>query len=223
MIHLTKGNEPPILAERAAEWTKTLVDKLSAGELPKQAEKTRYRHPQVKAALVGETAGKCAYCESKLLHIHHGDVEHVYPKSLDVSKTFEWANLTLACEICNQNKSDNDPLLEHIIDPYVVAPEEHLTFLGPLIVSRGSLLGTCTRAMLRLARAELNEQRRTQVEYLLSIFERLHDTRLPLTARRAIYADLLETETARSAQYCAMNRCVIAEMSRTLPQEITNP
>jgi uncharacterized protein (TIGR02646 family) len=217
MIHLTKADEPTVLQENAMLWTEVILDKLASGEEPTAAEKSRYRHPQVKAQLIAETGGKCAYCESKLLHVHHGDVEHIYPKSLDPLRTFEWENLTLACEVCNQSKSNNDPLLKHIIDPYAVDPEQHLTFLGPLIVSRGTMLGNCTREMLKLTRAGLNEQRQRQVERLLLIFDRLHDDRLPVPARQAIYADLIATETAPTAQYAAMNRAIVRQLSLALP------
>ena len=81
MIKLSKTEEPQILLDNGPNWTKVIVDKIAVGETPTDTEKTRYRHPDIKAALVAETNGKCAYCESKVLHIHHGDVEHIYPKS----------------------------------------------------------------------------------------------------------------------------------------------
>jgi uncharacterized protein (TIGR02646 family) len=99
MIRLTKLAKPQILQDNEARWTAIIVDKVALNEVPTQTEKTRYRHPQIKAALVQETRGKCAYCESKFLHVHHGDVEHIYPKSLAPEKTVVWENLTLACEI----------------------------------------------------------------------------------------------------------------------------
>lgn len=138
MIKLSKLDEPDVLFNNSATWTQVLLNKEAAGKKPTASEKSRYRHPEIKAVLVKETGGKCAYCESKLLHIHHGDVEHIYPKSLDVRKTFEWRNLTLACEKCNQNKSNKDPLLEQIIDPYEDDPEYHLVFVGALIFPRGT-------------------------------------------------------------------------------------
>jgi 5-methylcytosine-specific restriction endonuclease McrA len=114
MIRLKKLPEPEYLARNASEWARVLLEKLAANQVPSATEKSRYRHPDIKAALISETHGKCDYCESRLLHIHHGDVEHFYPKSLAPAKTFEWKNLTLACEICNQNKSDKDPLSRNL-------------------------------------------------------------------------------------------------------------
>jgi hypothetical protein len=220
MIKLTKTDEPPHLAHHAAEWTAVLLQRLSAGERPTDAERSKYRHPHVKAALVAETSGKCAYCESKLLHIHHGDVEHIYPKSLDILRSFDWTNLTLACEKCNGLKSDRDPLAQFIIDPYDKDPEQHMFFVGPFIFSRGSLDGTSTRAILELFRAELVETRTYHLSRVMGIYDKVLDTAIPAPARQALYNDLKATEAAGSAQYAAMVRCLIADMVSKLPADI---
>ena len=117
MIKITKTAKPDVLEKNAAEWTRVVLDKLAAGEKLTSTDDARYRHAEVKAALVAETHGKCAYCESKLKHIHHGDVEHMSPKSLEPVTRYEWRNLTLACEICNQNKSKRDlhPIIDRLI------------------------------------------------------------------------------------------------------------
>lgn len=220
MIRLTKGAEPDILITKAAKWTKTLVDKIVAGKKPTNGEKTRYRHEKIKKALVAETNGKCAYCESKLLHIHHGDVEHIYPKSLDPFLTFTWTNLTLACEICNQNKDDNDPYLTYIIDPYVGYPEQHLVFLGGLIFARGTAEGISTRTLLKLHRAELVEMRTHQVEKIMGIYHQILDTTLPTVVRQALYDDLRATEASPAAPYTAMAKSIIEAMKDRLPADL---
>jgi uncharacterized protein (TIGR02646 family) len=220
MIKLEKKEQPERLKKNADGWTKVIMDKLDAGENPTVTELSRYRHPEIKAALVSETHGKCAYCESKLQHIHHGDVEHIFPKSLDRSKTFAWENLTLACEVCNQNKSDKDPHVEYIIDPYLVDPEHHLMFLGGLIFSTGTVEGTSTRALLQLHRPELVEMRNRQVDYIMKIYAQVCDTSLPVTVRRAIYHDLLNSETTPNAPYSSMAKCIVREMERVIDAEI---
>ena len=200
--------------------TCSLLQKIEGGEPPTVAEKTRYRHPQVKVALVTETNGKCAYCESKLLHIHHGDVEHIYPKSLAPERTFEWSNLTLACEVCNQNKSDRDPYVKSIIDPYGTDPADHLLFSGPLVFSRGTALGTATRAILDLNRGELAERRKEQLDRLMAIYESMLRMDVPLQAKKAIYNDLRAREGSASAPYTAMARAVIQQMREFLPEGV---
>jgi uncharacterized protein (TIGR02646 family) len=216
MIRLSKRPEPQVLLDHAVEWTEALLDREAAGENPTAYEKTRYRHPEIKATLIAETFGKCAYCESRLLHIHHGDVEHIYPKSLDVLQSFDWENLTLACEICNQNKSNRDPLVEHIIDPYAEDPEAHLVFLGSLIFPK-SPKGTATRAILELHRAALVEMREEQLGRVMGVYVQVLREDLPLVARQAIYAELVQHETAARAQFAAMNRGVVSQMLAALP------
>ncbi len=220
MIKLEKLQEPARLSANAAKWTKTLLDKEANGEEPTAAERSRYRHPDIKAVLVQETHGKCAYCESRLQHIHHGDVEHMFPKSLDPAKTFEWQNLTLACEICNQNKSNKDPLLNHIIDPYEIDPEEHLIFMGGLIFSKGSVAGTSTRELLALHRAELVEMRNSQVEKIMAIYIQIQDTTLPIVVRKALYDDLIKREAGPKAPYSAMAKCVVREMEHVIDPQL---
>ena len=65
MITLEKGEEPEVLTRNALHWTNVVMNKLNAGETPTKTEKGRYNHVDVKQALIAETHGKCAYCESK--------------------------------------------------------------------------------------------------------------------------------------------------------------
>ncbi len=220
MIPLIKSPKPQILVNHEAEWTQTLLDKATANEEPTQTEKTRYRHPDIKAALVAETNNKCAYCESKLQHIHHGDVEHIIPKSLEPSKTVQWTNLTLACETCNQNKSNLDPNANQIIDPYNTNPELHLIFLGAFAIPRGTIEGEATKAILDLDRPALIEERGERLKYLMSIYSKLLRTDIPLAARRAIYKDLVRREAANDKAFSAMARSAIVAMSYVVPPEV---
>lgn len=220
MIKLQKSKKPEILETNGNAWTNTLLSKISNGEVPTDAEKTRYRHPQIKAALIQETSGKCAYCESKLLHIHHGDVEHIMPKSLDPSKTVEWENLTLACEVCNQKKSNLDPNAAYIIDPYEDDPEQHLVFTGALVLSRGTDKGKCSRSILDLNRGELTERRKERLDSLATIMEMIFEDKTPVPARRAIFQNLIAQDLTPDAPYTAMARAFVDQMKSMLPPEV---
>jgi CRISPR/Cas system Type II protein with McrA/HNH and RuvC-like nuclease domain len=219
MIRLKRGPKPHILEEKGEEWKQTLLQKLHLGTLS-PTEKNRYRHPDIKAALVTETHGKCAYCESKLRHIHHGDVEHVYPKSLNPDLTFDWENLTLACEICNQNKSDRDPEHSQIIDAYMDEPDQHLFFLGPFIFATGTPKGVSTRLLLELDRAELIERRKERLDKIASILSNITRNDLPIEVRKAILRNLRETDASNASEYSAMVRTAISEFLRHLPTEL---
>ncbi|CAN94246.1 hypothetical protein predicted by Glimmer/Critica [Sorangium cellulosum So ce56] len=85
-------------------------------------DSSMYAASDVKSALVRSHYGKCVFCESRILHVGHGDVEHFRPKGgftvFDSSRAsqrsdlshdnpyiglaYDWNNLFLACQICNQ-------------------------------------------------------------------------------------------------------------------------
>lgn len=220
MIQLSKQPKPQVLIDNEVAWTATLTDKIARNEEPTNAEKTRYRQPTIKAVLIEETKGKCAYCESKLLHIHHGDVEHIYPKSLAPEKTFEWENLTLSCEVCNQNKSNKDPLVEAIIDPYTINPVDHIFFMGTLVFDLGTPHGISTKEILDLNRTELVERRKEHLEKIMGIYQTLLRADLPLPARKAIYQNLLADEGSKNAPYTAMALAAIKQMADKVPAEV---
>ncbi len=220
MIKLSKLASPQILCDKAAVWTTVLLAKINSGVAPTKAEKTRYRHREIKAALEVETRGKCAYCESKLKHIHHGDVEHIYPKSLDPSKQFDWQNLTLACELCNQNKSDLDPNLENIIDPYCKDPEQHICFIGAVAFALGTAEGISSIQLLDLNRTALLEMRSETIRRIMGIFDTLLRQDIPIVAKKAILDDLERNESGPSAQYSAVVKSIISSMKGRLPPEL---
>jgi uncharacterized protein (TIGR02646 family) len=79
-----------------------------------------YGADDVKEALIEMQHGKCVFCEAKVTHIAHGDVEHFRPKggytqsaTEPVTKpgyywlAYEWKNLTFSCQICNQRHKKN--------------------------------------------------------------------------------------------------------------------
>lgn len=220
MIKLTKLAEPEVLRNHGEEWTRLLLEKIGKGEKPTATEASRYRHPEIKAAIIEETHGKCAYCESKLRHIHHGDVEHIYPKSLDESKRFKWSNLTLACEICNQNKSNKDPKTEHIIDPYDVDPDQHILFIGALIFPKGTPQGQNTTVLLDLNRTELVERRQEKLAQIMTSYNTVFQCNLPLATKKAILENIKANDGSNNAAYTAMARSLMQQMAGKLPQEL---
>jgi 5-methylcytosine-specific restriction endonuclease McrA len=220
MIKLSKGPEPKVLIDNSTTWTAVLLSKISSGVAPTPSEKTRYRHKDIKAALEKETSKKCAYCESKLKHIHHGDVEHIHPKSLDPSKQFSWSNLTLACELCNQNKSDRDPKLEAILDPYSKDPEHHICFLGAMAYPLGTAEGISSISLLELNRVDLVLMRNETVKRVMGIFETILRPDIPLSAKKALLVDFEMNELGRHAQYSAVVSAIYSSMKSKLPSEL---
>ena len=92
----------------------------------------KYNRPDVKKQLRRETHDKCAYCESRVTVVAHGDIEHVTPKSIEPELTFEWSNLTFACQICNQQKLGKTG----ISDPYQDTVYDFAFYASPLLAGR---------------------------------------------------------------------------------------
>lgn len=83
-------------------------------------EFSAYNNDEVKAALKRLFNGKCAYCESPILTITVGDIEHFRPKAAvvtDDKKTLkpgyywlaaDWDNLLLSCNNCNRKTTQEE-------------------------------------------------------------------------------------------------------------------
>jgi uncharacterized protein (TIGR02646 family) len=222
MINLVKGPKPAILEANDVAWTQVLVEKIEKGEKPTDNEKNKYRHADIKAALIKETFGKCAYCESKLLHITYGDIEHIIPKSLQINKTFDWNNLTLACDKCNTNKTNSDVNHDNFVDPYIHNPSEYFYFAGPLLLNQmGKYQARMMEIKLDLNRAELFEKRREKINYLKS----LADTCFGIPdadSKKAVLEDIIKTEMADSVEFALLSRTIlqplVEEIQATLAQ-----
>lgn len=219
MIKLSKGPEPKILFENFKAWTKILVDHDLAQTKPKPSEVSHYRHKKIKQQLINETHGKCAYCESKLLHIHHGDVEHIEPKSIYVNKTFQWSNLTLSCEICNQNKTNHDPNLMLIINPYTENPKDHIKFGGPIVLSLSDA-GSSTEILLDLNRIELIERRKDKVISSMTLLNRVLSNSTAMAIRKVILKDFIKNELSNDKEYSAMVNDLFETLKDRIPPEI---
>lgn len=135
MIRLNKTNKPDVLVKHAQEWTTEYCEVLTNDIKSSKELATKYNNPNIKDALVEETNGKCAYCESKLRHITYGDIEHILPKNKDAKPELyvEWTNLKLACELCNRSGKGTyyDEELP-LINPYIDSPTDFFIFLGPI-------------------------------------------------------------------------------------------
>lgn len=216
MRALAKTAKPQILVQKAATWTAELLATLAAGDKPSEAMKGRYRHAEIKSALIAETHGKCAYCESLVTHITHGDIEHVAPKSKVPSKAYEWENLTLACDKCNENKGDtysDDPADSHagLIDPYHDDPAEHFLFLREVVSPRpDSLRALATEEVIKFTRGDLLEKRRERMTFLdglVRAYALADNAYKPLLLR-----DLVNNHLRDQDEYVASSRAYVAHL-----------
>jgi hypothetical protein len=105
-----------------------------------------YAPPEAKMQLYIEHYGKCAYCETRIVHSQYGDVEHFRPKlgvevvnkegSIERATAgyywlaFQWQNLLLSCGSCNQEYKKNS--FGMLPDAEVSDAEESYPGHGPL-------------------------------------------------------------------------------------------
>jgi uncharacterized protein (TIGR02646 family) len=125
-----------------------------------------YKHPRNKQALKDSTNGKCMYCESKIMHVNFGDVEHIKPKSPEhfPELEFEWTNLGFICDRCNNAKGKKYFSGAQFINPYDEDPKNEILAYGSLILSRkGSERGEITINEIDLNRGDLVERRNMRI------------------------------------------------------------
>jgi uncharacterized protein (TIGR02646 family) len=198
-----------------------------------------FAHESVKEALIEAQHDKCAFCESKVTHISYGDVEHFRPKAgyrqnaNDALTTpgyywlvYEWDNLFLACQLCNQRHKRNlFPLAnpaeratthqhnaeqEHplFIDPALDDPEEYISFRReiPYAINDNSR-GRVTIVSLGLERTELSEVRYDRYEKLRLIYIlAIANPPLPESVEAQ---DHLSRAVRNSAEFASMARSAI--------------
>jgi len=212
MRKLNKGEIPAVLAENVEWWTEEFV-----ADPENHTKRYRYRHPEIKAALLKETAGKCVYCESKVGHNTPGDTEHKIPSSEDNTLHFSWTNLTIACSECNRRKNDYFRPSMPFLDPYVDDVESVLVHLGPIVGWKpGYQRAEITIRTLELhsgARRELISRKIERLEELSELLERLASSScdelmgLLLTKR-------LEEMKSPDAEYSGMVMAACAAVER---------
>lgn len=129
MRELKKGSEPKVLEDNRASWLREYLANQDSNY-----RKTKYRHPDIKQALLSEAGSKCVYCESKIGHNTPGDTEHIVPTSADRNKHFDWENLTIACTECNRRKNDYHVVGKEFLSPYSDPVESQLKHIGPVVL-----------------------------------------------------------------------------------------
>lgn len=137
MIQLIRPPIPQILANNQKKWTDELLDFIEPygtySNIPDNLKiqrddlVNRYRHNEIKTALIYMSNDKCAFCEK---YIEIGEIEHFFPKSLYPEYTFEWTNLFWVCKNCNLSKSAFDTYNFPIVHPVTDNPEDYFIYEG---------------------------------------------------------------------------------------------
>jgi HNH endonuclease len=182
MIELSKLNEPDVLKEYKEEWRAQYLSyfdhdgdkyiKKSDITIPNSLVR-KYNNSKIKAQLLKETNEKCAYCESKMLHITYSDIEHIKPKSLKPELIFEWENLTIACEECNRrHKKDYYDENAELLNPFKEDPGKSIYAFGPLLKHViGNKKGWRSCNIIGLNREKLIERRIDRIKNVSSMID----------------------------------------------------
>jgi uncharacterized protein (TIGR02646 family) len=150
MIFVTRVAKPKVLQEKDVEWKKQIA--AATTDTARKAAQNKYRNKQIKDALIKMFSGKCAYCESFILHVDYGDIEHFRPKALPqfYTQAVEWTNLLLACGRCNgaEHKGVKFPGVAEggpLIDPTADLPDQHFRFDFDQMTKLANVLGVSQR------------------------------------------------------------------------------
>jgi 5-methylcytosine-specific restriction endonuclease McrA len=207
VIRLRKSKLPESLRKYAAQWTKELLSLLARNKKVPPELARRYNQPDVKDAATRDSFAKCIYCESKVLHVSFGDIEHMKPKKRFPELAYDWQNLGLVCTKCNNAKRDRYDDEVPPVNPYAEEPSDFLLPMGEWVWPRtGSDRGQETISLLTLNRAELIIERRRRMESIRLLAETLDRTRGDHA--RAALVDQLLREVDKSSEYCFTSRAV---------------
>lgn len=206
-----------------------------------------YGHKTVKEALIKAQHDKCFLCESKITHISHGDVEHFRPKAAyrqNASEelrrpgyywlAYEWSNLFLACQICNQVfKKNLFPLsnptaraTSHkkkigrekplFINPSVDNPEEFISFRCEVpFPLNNHPRAKATIEGLGLKRQKLNERRLEHYDRLKMLYQIAY--KLPPIEESSEAKELLDRAVQDTAEYASMARAAVKAEFKLIP------
>lgn len=183
----------------------------SAGETIPETLQNAYRSEYIKDKLKEETHEKCAYCESRMLHVDYGDIEHIVPKVDSPTLRFSYSNLTLSCGICNTKKAQH----RDILNPYSADPAEHLVAYGPMIFRHpASNIGLITERRLDLNRTPLLERRKERLQSIALIADQI--ARTFDDAIRQILIDELKSEALKDKEYSLVAQSYVDQVCSQL-------
>jgi len=210
------------------------------GEKKFEFDSKIYGHKKVKKELIETQHDKCCFCESKITHISYGDVEHFRPKGgfRQTPKSplgkpgyywlaYEWSNLFLSCQLCNQRfkknlfplKKPSDRAKSHHDDiksekPMFISPadnpEQYIAFRQEIAYAiDDNPRGKATIEALGLNRDKLVGDRFDYFDML----QTLHETAtlgLPKSLRKKAKT-LIDKSIQRSSRYTSMLKCAVKD------------
>jgi uncharacterized protein (TIGR02646 family) len=130
MKHIKRLSEPKILVQKKNEWTKKFI---ASGK--KRPDNSKYGHQEIKAILFTMSHNKCYYCEG-LLKGNQKEIDHFVEVSENKHLAFEWTNLFLSCDNCNDKIPNRNLSVNDVLNPCEDTDDEiekHICFEGEQI------------------------------------------------------------------------------------------
>ena len=152
MRHIDRLSIPGILAEKKEEWQAKFEAKRVTSPSARP-DSSKYGNPKIRERLEACSCGKCFYCESKLSDTQR-EIDHFVEVSIAPELAYEWTNLYLSCNNCNDKLSHSEISVEEALDPCRDSDaviQENITFEDECICSQpGSRIGVNTIRKFRL-------------------------------------------------------------------------
>lgn len=232
--------------------TRELREAYDRGERDFEFDSGIYGAKSVKNRLIKAQHKKCCFCEARITHVSYGDVEHFRPKGGyrqeaedDLAKpgyywlAYDWSNLFLSCQICNQRfKRNFFPLIDPgqratshqedikqeeplFVNPADDEPEDFIGFREefPFAVN-GNRRGDKTITAIGLERTDLEEMRRDRLKVIRlaqgtveewTERQKADPSSLSAEERRLLrgWKDFLDECTQDGAQFASMARAAL--------------
>jgi len=126
MRHIDKGSEPEYLTEHKDKWLEAFLENIKMhpnDKKYKRPDSKKYAHPKIFDALWCASNGKCFYCECSL-DGKNKEVDHFIEVAEREDLAFDWNNLNLSCDQCNNKCPNKDIPVDKVLDPCRDSDEE---------------------------------------------------------------------------------------------------
>ncbi len=168
--------EPNILRRKKAEWLQKLIE---SGKT--RPDSTKYGNPKIRLQLNTISNYKCYYCESLLKEVP-SEIDHFVEVACDLNKSYDWANLYLACDNFNKKIPHNEIQVESVLDPFRDNDEEirnHIIFDDEIIrIKNNSEKGSKTIQKYRLNSKQLDYKRAVQLKNFYKIIDEIRKNQI---------------------------------------------
>lgn len=172
MRNLHRLPKPYILTNKENEWLQKLYD--SGKNRP---DSTKYGNRNIRLQLNTISHYKCYYCESILKNVP-SEIDHFIEVSIDLGKSYEWENLYLACDNCNNKIDHNTINVNTVLNPFVdsdVEIQTHITFEDEFIrIKNNSDKGRRTIEKFRLSSPLLDHKRVSQLKNFYKVITEIN-------------------------------------------------